>query len=163
MKKMMVVLIVFVTAGCTPMPVKETPPIETVIEMPNSSKDQIYAGAKSWIAENFRSAKAVIQDDDKEAGRVIGNGRTKYPCSGFSCFGRADWTLGFTMRVDIKEQKMKITFTNLGLSFPSTHGVPAMNDGHISDSDIDAVRAELLKMQDELKVHIEKNRASTNW
>lgn len=163
MKKLMIVVGMLVLVGCTPMPVKETPPIMSVIDMPGYSKDQIYTATKIWIAENFRSAKAVIENDDKEAGRVIGNSSIKYPCSGFSCVGKHDWTLYFTMRVDMKAQKMKITFTNLGISWPSTRSVLGADNIRVSDSDMEDVRPALLKLGEELRVAITKEKTKADW
>ena len=163
MQKLITAVMMMIIAGCTPMPVKETPPIESVIDMPGFNKDQIYTATKVWIAENFMSAKAVIENDDKEAGRVIGNGRIKYPCSGFSCISRADWTLDFTMRVDIKDQKIRLTFTNLGFSFPSTQGIPAADDWPIRENQMGDVRPALIKLGEELKDAITKEKTKADW
>ena len=77
MKKLIVVAVILMFAGCVPIPVKETPPIELIMEIPGYNKDQIFTGTKAWVAKTFVSAKAVIQDDDKEAGRIIGSGRIR--------------------------------------------------------------------------------------
>ena len=168
MKKLMIFVTMLLIAACTPMPVKASKasaPIESIIDMPGISKDQIYAGTKSWIAETFRSAKAVIQDDDKSAGRIIGTGRVKYPCSGFACMGKSDWTLDFTIRVDIKDQKMRVTFLNLGESFPPSpgYGLAGAENLPLRDSERDDVSPTLLKMQDDLKAFIETNKSGSNF
>lgn len=54
-------------------------PIEQVFDTPGYDKAQIYDAAKVWIAENFRSAKAVMEYDNKEEGTLIGNGLIPYP------------------------------------------------------------------------------------
>lgn len=41
---------------------------EEVFQAPNLSKDQIFSQLKIWVAENFNSAKAVINMEDKDAG-----------------------------------------------------------------------------------------------
>lgn len=167
MKKLIILTVMLGLAACAPMPVKENAPVESVINMPGFSKDQIYAGTKSWIAENFRSAKAVIQDDDKDAGRIIGNGNIKYPCSGFSCMTKSDWKLDFTMRVDIKDQKMRVTFTNLGISFPPSAAglmvVQGENNMPLSGGEMDEVQPSLDKMRDQLVTSIQQNKAQSNF
>ena len=79
--------------GCAGMqPVAETDrTFERVVEAPGYSKDQIYNSTKIWVAENFRSAKSVIELDSKEDGIIIGNGVIQYPCSGMECMANSDW------------------------------------------------------------------------
>ena len=55
---------------------------ERVVEAPGYSKEQIFNGTKIWIAENFKSAKAVLEYENKDTGTIIGNGIISYPCSG---------------------------------------------------------------------------------
>lgn len=158
------VLAVFLALiGCAGMqPAKESS-IESVIEVPGHTKDQIYTATKIWIAENFRSAKAVIENDDKESGRIIGNGRIKYPCSGFSCLGQSDWTLDFTMRVDMKDQKMKLTFSNLGISWPYSQSAPSADHLPVREDQMSDVRPALIKLGDELRAAIDKEQTKANW
>jgi len=39
---------------------------ERIVEAPGYSKKQIFNGTKIWIAENFRSAKAVLEYENKK-------------------------------------------------------------------------------------------------
>lgn len=62
-----VVVLVALLAGCAGMqPVTEADrTFEGSFEAPGATKDQIYNATKVWIAENFRSAKAVIEYDNQ--------------------------------------------------------------------------------------------------
>ena len=69
-------LITGLLVGCASMqPVAdEDRTFDRVVEAPGHSKDDIYTATKVWIAENFKSAKSVIELDSKEDGIIIGNG-----------------------------------------------------------------------------------------
>lgn len=141
---------------------------ERVIEVQGYSKEQIFNGTKIWIAENFKSAKAVLEYENKDSGTLIGNGIISYPCSGLECFGREDWKVPFTMRVDIKDQKFRLTFSNLYLSWPPSYdrrygAVPGHDAPITTKSHLDAVRPVLLKLGDQLLASFGKDKGKSNW
>ena len=45
-----------------------------VVKVEGVSKDDLYTRSREWFARTFKSAKAVIQMDDKAAGKIIGKG-----------------------------------------------------------------------------------------
>ena len=53
----------------------------------------------------FRSAKKVIEYENLDEGIIIGNGLKPNV--------KAGWDVGFTMRVDVKDEKFRISFHNL--------------------------------------------------
>lgn len=170
MLRALLVIVAAVLSGCAGMqPVAEADrTIEGVFEAPGASKDQVFSATKIWIAENFRSAKAVIEYENKEEGTLIGNGVIPYPCSGLDCIAKNDWTIPFTMRVDMKDQKFKLTFSNIRLSWPpsynATFGAQSGHDGPIStQGDMDAVKPKLLAFGPQLTAAIQKNRGSKDW
>ncbi|UOQ64424.1 DUF4468 domain-containing protein [Hymenobacter volaticus] len=55
-----------------------------VVEVPGTTKDQLYVRAYEWLAKTYRSANAVIQMQDKEAGRLVGKGVMKVTLRGFN-------------------------------------------------------------------------------
>jgi len=72
------------------------------------------------------------------------------------------------MRVDIKDQKFRITFSNLNLSWPAsydrTFGAQPAHDGPIvNKGDLDAVRPGLLKFGDKLLASFGKDKGKGNW
>ena len=141
---------------------------EKIVEVPGASKDRIFESTKVWIAQNFRSAKAVLEYENKVEGRIIGNGAIDYPCSGMECLGKGNWKVIFTMQVDIKEQKFKQTFTNLVLSVPptynSTFGVQSGFERPVwQKGDLNSIKPALLKFGDQLAASIQNSKARENW
>ena len=124
MKKLIVVAVMLVIAGCAGMqPAPDAnQPIEFVLNAPGKTQAQLFSSTKSWIAETFVSAKAVIDDADKDAGRIIAKGRIAKPCSGLQCAMESGWMIGFTMRIDMKDGKFRTTYTNPMIIEPPTSG-----------------------------------------
>ena len=50
------------------------------IDSVNKSKAQIYSDTKMFIAEVWKSANSVIQNDDKESGLILVKGSTIKTC-----------------------------------------------------------------------------------
>jgi len=169
MKLILIMIVVFLTGCAGLQPIADADrTFERIVEAPGYSKEQIFNGTKIWIAENFKSAKAVLEYENKDAGTIIGNGIISYPCSGLDCIAKADWKVPFTMRVDIKDQKFRLTFSNLHLSWPPsynrTFGAQAGHDGPIStQSDLDAVKPELLKFGDQILASLGKEKSKKDW
>jgi hypothetical protein len=154
--------------GCTSTPVAEADrTFERVVEAPGYSKDRIYSSTKIWIAENFKSAKSVIELDSKEDGIIIGNGVIQYPCSDMGCSLKSDWKVPFTMRVDIKDQKFKISFSNIRMFWPATYrsGIvsPAYDGPVTNQSSMNEIKPALLKFGDEILASMNSNRSKSNW
>ncbi len=91
-----------------------------IVENLNLSKDEIYVKAFSYFAYNYKDAKSVIQQQDKDAGIIIGKGFY----SEFSKFNKSrDIGMGiaFTtydsygavhiLRINIKDGKARIVLT----------------------------------------------------
>jgi hypothetical protein len=45
-----------------------------IVNVDSTNLKELYVRAHTWFANNFKSAKSVIQLDDKEAGKIIGKG-----------------------------------------------------------------------------------------
>jgi hypothetical protein len=73
------------------------------------TKDVLYASAKDWFANAFRSAKDVIQMEDKENAKLIGKGNltVSIPMVGPD-YSRVD----FTVTIQAKDGRYKYTVTN---------------------------------------------------
>ena len=134
--------------------------IKQVIDAPGYSKEQIFDGAKIWISENFRSAKAVLEYENKEAGTIIGNGDIPFPCQGLQCMGTGGWRVGFTMRADIKDQKFRLTFTNLRI-FGTDRG---LYDGQIGrERSFNNVKDALSGFGYQMLVSLKKEKSKNDW
>lgn len=167
MKKIMLLLGVCVgLSGCNT--IKKIPESEKtfskVVEIPGVEKDQIYQGAKGWIAENFNSAKSVIELSDKDSGRIIGNGIIPYPCiSAMDCLGRGDWTVKFTMKLDSKDNKFRAAFSNIRIKFPPGGSFSNMESAMDDQAELDAIKPKLLSFADQVAAHIKQDKADSNW
>lgn len=165
-----IVVIAATLNGCAGMqPVAEADrSFERVVEAPGYSKDQIYSYTKIWIAENFKSAKSVIELESKEDGIIIGNGIIPYPCSGLDCMAKGNWKVPFTMRVDMKDQKFKVSFSNIKMSWPSSYnstvGVSPGYDGPVNNQgSMDTIKPVLLKFGDDILSSMSSNKSKSNW
>jgi hypothetical protein len=88
---------------------------EFVKEYTDISKDLIFERAIKWIAQNFKSAKQVIDYQDKSAGTLIAKGiipDVKYEPSIGPEFGRVV-KMSFTLTLDIKDGKARFDYTNV--------------------------------------------------
>ena len=84
---------------------------EKVIQADSIKKDYIYNGLKEWVGMNFKSAKNVIEIDDKESGLLIINSVRDYDIKNLqlSCF---DGYLHFTVKFQVKDGRFKVNVTN---------------------------------------------------
>lgn len=141
--------------------------IVQVYEAPGFTKDQLYTTARMWIAQNFKSAKAVIEYENKDEGTIIGNGNIPFPCKGFDCLGFGDTRVPFTMKVETKDGKIRITFTNINMAWPASYngGIPIRAaDGPVRQRrHYEAIKPELLKMGDQIVASAGQVKTDSNW
>ena len=83
----------------------------TVIEDITKSKEQIYVAVNDWFVRSFNDSKAVIQLNDKEAGCIIGKGYINKMGRTKSFFTNSDVSAYVIIRVDIRDNRMRITTT----------------------------------------------------
>jgi hypothetical protein len=68
-----------------------------------------------WMAESFRSSKEVIELKDKELGTIIGNGSLEMNIG--ASFLPVNTPVTFKLRIDIKDNKYRMTFSNVKMVF----------------------------------------------
>ena len=170
MKKLLSVffMMLILLFGCAGMQSVSEGPIEKIVSVRGFSKNQIFDRTKIYIAENFRSTKAVLEYENKETGTIIGNGKIKYPATGFGATALKDWTVNFTMRVDIKDGRFRCTFSNLRLLSPESYdrisGVKPRGEREIkTEAEYDEIKAELLKIPDKIKAYVIGSKQTDNW
>lgn len=124
---LLIVLLSF--SGCVSQQVatKEEITHEYIVEYPGLTKDLIFNRTLKWIANNFRSAKQVIEYQDKEAGSIVGNGITPIKAEGALLKGV---DMAFTMNIDIKENRVRYRFIKLKLSFRNLTPMPDTQAWH---------------------------------
>ena len=79
-----------------------------VVSIDSTSKSDLYAKAKEWVALAFKSANDVIQLDDAPNGKLIAKGITviksgKYPAG----------NINFTLKIETKDNKYRYEITDL--------------------------------------------------
>ena len=80
---------------------------EKIVPVSGKSKNEIYSLTKMFIAEYWKSAQNVMQNDDKEAGMILVKGtlETKVKTSVF--------TYSHTVKFYIKDEKYRIIVDNV--------------------------------------------------
>lgn len=91
---------------------------EFIIGFPALQKQQLFDKIVHWIENNLRSRKTVFETEDADVGLIVANGTTDVVAEGDSL--RAN--LSFTMKVDVRDMKIRIRFTNLERSFVQDDG-----------------------------------------
>lgn len=76
------------------------------IDSVSKSKEQIYSDTKMFIAENWKSAKAVIQNDDKEAGLILVRAVNIQTATTVVV---VTFTYDYTVKFQMKDNRYKIT------------------------------------------------------
>lgn len=104
--------------------------VSEVVELPNMAQKQIYDASKIWMAKVFKSSNAVIQYEDTGTGTIIGKGNMQYPCSGtWNCLAHKDYLVLFTVKVDTKDNKARVTFNDLLLKTQTTINAGIVSKG----------------------------------
>lgn len=85
--------------------------IQKVIDVDSAKKNDLYIRAKLFFAEQFKSAKEVIQLDDKEQGIILGKGLTKI--SYWNIFSKTYEDLFFTLKFELKDYKFRYTISDI--------------------------------------------------
>ena len=98
-------------AGVMPMDTKDMQ-VQRVIEVPATNKDTLFDKSRMWYASAFRKANAVIQYENKENGRIMGNGIISITELG------ASRDLRISVETEVKDNKSRITVSGLSLSDP---------------------------------------------
>jgi hypothetical protein len=154
-------LVVLILVGCvsTERLAPEEARFETTIEAVGAPKDKIYDAGKLWIAETFRSPRAVIDLDDKTAGILIGNGRIRYPCSGIECVTKFNVQMSFKMRMDVRDDRFRLQFFDLTLVAPAANG--SGFERPILRSELDNAKDPLLAFGPQIRAAIFLERSSS--
>jgi len=169
MKKInyIIVFAIYFFIGCAGMEARPAQDLEKIVEMPGFTKNQIFDQTKIYIAENFKSAKAVLEYENKETGTIIGNGIIKFPTAGgMESLALNDWKTAFKMRVDIKEERFRCTFSNIGIEWPATYGRyggPAGGRSIFYGQEFERISSSLLSIPSSIENSIKRSNTKDNW
>lgn len=82
------------------------------VDTVNKTKSELYSDTKMFIAQEWKSAKDVIQNDDKESGMILVKGTTKE--SVVYMMGFHEFYFSYTVKFMVKDGKHKIMIDNVG-------------------------------------------------
>jgi len=102
---------------------------EFIVEYPTYSKQVLFDKTLKWIANNFRSAKQVIEYQNIESGAIVGNGIVDVQVEG-TVMGT---DIEFTMNIDIKDEKVRYRFSNFSMMiYSDRYPMPNTQPWHIA-------------------------------
>lgn len=76
-----------------------------VIDVPGMSKEGLYQNSRQWFVDYFKSSKDVIQNEDKDQGRIVGKGIILIPWK--TMMGSGEYNCRITIQVDVKDNKYR--------------------------------------------------------
>jgi len=79
-----------------------------VIEVPGTTKIDLYSRANEWFAKTYNSSQNVLQAQDKEEGKLIGKALMKSTLKGFNA-----GYVNYTISVFLKDNRYKYEVTDL--------------------------------------------------
>lgn len=90
---------------------------ESIGDAKGVKKEAIYASAKKWIVDSFKSSKTVIQTEDKEDGQLIGSALSLVSIKNNSWLVPTyELNLDYTIQINCKDGKYRIRFYDIKAS-----------------------------------------------
>jgi transcription antitermination factor NusA-like protein len=132
--------------------------VEIVKEVP-LLKSEIYDQTVVWIAENFKSSKAVIEMKDKDLGVIIGNASMDVNISLTKWLPAVYSPFTFKMKVEMKDEKLRMTFNNVKMI---TNGLEKPIEDTNRESNEKLMTQEFQKITDSLSAFLSQPK-KTNW
>ncbi|RZJ94736.1 MAG: DUF4468 domain-containing protein [Hymenobacter sp.] len=81
-----------------------------VVQVPGATQAELYARAKLWFVDTFKSAKDVVQAEEKEAGVIQGTGYRDIAVMSMGIPNREK--LWYTVKIAVKDGRYKYDVTN---------------------------------------------------
>lgn len=97
-----------------------------IYNVPEKTKDQIYLEVNDWFVHSFGSGKSVIQLNDKESGCIIGKGYVNALGSNAGFSNNSDAAAWVIIRIDIKDEKVRVISTIQEYEVTKTTGAGLM-------------------------------------
>lgn len=139
-----------------------------VVELPNMNKNQIFNSSKIWIAKSFKSSNSVVQYEDAVTGTIVGKGNMQFPCQGtWNCMARKDDLLAFTIKVDTKDNKARISFNDMTVKINTKGATKFVPTGQeiqtVTEKDNEIIQTGLKGIVQDFKKGIQSESSSTDW
>lgn len=87
-------------------------------------KEALFNQTVLWMAESFQSSKETIELKDKELGTIIGNASTNVDIGLSSFLPSVLVPVTFKLRIDVKDSKYRMTFSNVKMDFDESGVFP---------------------------------------
>ena len=127
MKKIVFLLLLIPIIGFSQEKPKELTYTDVVKVDSLVTAKQLYINAKSWFAESYKNSKYVIQLEDKEEGKIIGNGSFPYRSNIFIGNAASVGYINYTITIYVKDGRYKYEIANI------IHEGASTSFGKISD------------------------------
>lgn len=121
MKKIKLALLVaiatFLMNGCdqAQVPANAQRSVVEIVKLPNMSQKAIMNKVNLWVAERATSYQSVVQYRTHNS--IVVKANVQFPCEGVECIAKGNWRLWFMLKVDTKPSKMRVSITNLEISW----------------------------------------------
>ena len=114
--RMFLLLTALLLVGCET--IADLPPeerkVQMVHEVPMADKATLYVRALEWVSSSFRSSKAVIDMQDKDAGIIVAKGII--PNGAHDAFG-VRYDVRITIKLEIKDGRYRATYDTFTMIF----------------------------------------------
>ena len=96
---------------------------QEVVEVSEVDKSELYTRARSFYVKEYNNADAVIQMDDKDAGRIMGKG-----------YFEVIWWMNqprkiyHTLTIDVKDGKYRFVITDFRMDFSENYNIMTLED-----------------------------------
>lgn len=81
---------------------------QSIMSVAGKSQSEVFDLARQWFTSAFRSGKSTVDYSNPENGKIIGKGYFD-----FQFFNRGDQSIGFTISIDSKDNKLRYTITDI--------------------------------------------------
>ena len=129
--------------------------VREVWQVPGLTRDDLFDAANKWVATHFSDDVDIIQYANRRQGIVVG--KTYIPYQRPNAAGITErYDLRFTLIVEVKDGKVRTTFTDLYLF--------SLNEtGTIYDSDIKIIRNRLNQQVQAWIASLTRGKKDTDW
>jgi hypothetical protein len=137
----------FMVTGCMTIKTVNLEPYKRIITVQDKGKEEIYILANCWLVETFVSAEAVVEFQDKEAGKIIGkcNLTTGSAIQGFFKT-TSSATIKVVISIDCRDEGARISL------------IPPEN---LNTELVESLKIKWLSLADDFEKYL--NRETTQW
>lgn len=122
------------------------------------TKNEIYDISLEWMARTFFDKKEVIEIKDKDNGKIIGKGITMF--KGKIGWFSANIPCRFSLIIEAKDNKYRTTYNN----FVGLYGESQTRPEPLEKKEyVEAVKAKLADIDDDLYSYLKKSKSNTDW